>query len=202
METVVSVFLFRHLTPPPKEKGMSPSELEAGFNLAVGLINAGLFGEIDDGRLAEIAPKGSVMVSCGDRDRFRHYFERVRSVVELHPITLNGGAILLGPGIDQRRQDVVIEDISDALALKGMSTVVLSSHFPCGKAGLLGLGLKDIVLKTLEGKRSLKAQFPDIRVLPLISIDWRPSSKERDDRTFIETFTIHLRDMERIRSFV
>ncbi len=195
----VSIFLLSFKIT--KEKNVSPSDLEMGFNLAVRLIDAGIFEEIDNERLKEISPRGSALVACGDRDRFSHYFNTLREAIDVHPITLNGGSILLGTDIDHERKRIVTEDISDALGLKSMDTVVLSSHFPCGKAGLLGFGLKEILIKTLEGKEHLKRFFPNVRIVPLISIDWRPSSLDRKDATFIETFAFHLHHKETIRSF-
>lgn len=191
-----SVFLFFK-----KEIFVQPYRLKEGFLLAANLINAGVLEVVDDARLKEIAPKGSVFISCGDRDRFHAYFRKMQSVVPMHPITLNGGGILLGTGVDETRRVVITEDTRDAFDLKGIGTVVLSSHFPCGKAGLLDFGLREILLKTLEGKAFLKKTFPTCRVLPLMSIDWRPVNGEVDD-TFIETFTFHLHDLEHIRDFV
>ncbi|MBP9728258.1 MAG: hypothetical protein KBD27_02670 [Candidatus Moranbacteria bacterium] len=146
------------------------------FVLAEALIQAGLLQEIRGDQLKEKAPNGAVLITCGDRDRFKAHFTGCNGFVDVHPICLNGGGVLLGKDIDVVRQRVIVEDCVEAFAVKSLSFVLTLSHFPCGKCTKLGIGLREIALKTLEGKIHLKQHIPKDSlkgVLPLISIDWR-----------------------------
>ena len=146
------------------------------FVLAETLIQAGLLQEIRGDQLKEKAPNGAVLITCGDRDRFKAHFTGCNGFIDVHPICLNGGGVLLGKDVDIVRQRIIVEDCVEAFTVKGLSFVLSLSHFPCGKCAKLGIGLRDIALKTLEGKTHLKQHIPKdslTGVLPLMSIDWR-----------------------------
>ncbi len=177
------------------------NDLHADFSLAESLIQAGLLKEIDGQRIKSEAPNGAVLITCGDKDRFRQHFGGC-SFVDIHPLCLNGGGVLLGQGVDPVRQAVLREDCSDALDLKHLNFVLSLSHFPCGKCGKLGIGLREAVLRTLEGKAYLKEHISKERlrgVLPLISIDWRSANIGQEDG--VKLYALRLQDTERIATF-
>ena len=125
-----------------------------GFVLADAMITAGLLTEINATRIRERAPNGAVLISCGDRDRFRYHFEGCGSIVNIHAICLNGGGALLGDHVDLSRRRVILEDTVEAFAVKSLSFVLDLAHFPCGKCKKLGMGFRETLLRTLEGRQS------------------------------------------------
>lgn len=172
------------------------------FALAEGLIQAGLLAEIDAPHIKQRAPNGAVLISCGDRDRFKHHFVGCNNFTDVHPVCLNGGGVLLGDHVDPVRRRVILEDCVEAFAVKDLSFILDLSHFPCGKCAKLGLGFRDTVLRTLEGKAFLKRSIPQSRlngVLPLISIDWRNAHIKQEHG--VKLYAAHLQDMEAIASF-
>ncbi len=172
------------------------------FVLAEGLIQAGLLQEIDAPRIKECAPNGAVLISCGDRDRFKHHFVGCNSFTDVHPICLNGGGVLLGDHVDPVRRRVLLEECDEAFTVKDLSFILDLSHFPCGKCTKIGLGFRDMVLRTLEGKAFLKRSIPASRlkgVLPLISIDWRSAHIKQEHG--VKLYAAHLQNMEAIASF-
>ncbi|MFZ1626367.1 MAG: hypothetical protein WAT81_01015 [Candidatus Moraniibacteriota bacterium] len=172
------------------------------FALAESLIQAGLLQEIDAPRIKERAPNGAVLISCGDRDRFKHHFVGCTSFTDVHPICLNGGGVLLGDHVDVVRRRVLLEECVEAFAMKNLSFILDLSHFPCGKCAKLGVGFRDTVLRTLEGKAFLKRSIPTEQlrgVLPLISIDWRNAHIKQEHG--VKLYATHLQNMEAIASF-
>ncbi len=172
------------------------------FMLAEGLIQAGLLQEIDAPRIKERAPNGAVLISCGDRDRFKHHFTGCNGIVDVHPICLNGGGVLLGDHVDIVRRRILLEDCVEAFDVKGLSFVLDLAHFPCGKCTKLGYGFRETVVRTLEGKAFLKRSIPANRlkgVLPLISIDWRNAHIKQEHG--VKLYAAHLQNLEAIASF-
>lgn len=172
------------------------------FMLAEGLIQAGLLKEIDGPHIKREAPNGAVLISCGDRDRFKHHFTGCNGIVDVHPICLNGGGVLLGDDVDIIRRSVLLEDCIEAFDVKGLSFVLDLAHFPCGKCAKLGFGFRDTVLRTLEGKAYLKRSIPSSKlkgVLPLVSIDWRGAHIRQEHG--VKLYAASLKDMAAIASF-
>lgn len=171
------------------------------FMLAEGLIQAGLLREIDATRIKERAPNGAVLISCGDRDRFKQHFTGCNGIVDVHPVCLNGGGVLLGNDVDAVRQNVILEECAEAFEVKGLSFILDLSHFPCGKCAKLGFGFRETVLRTLEGKAFLKKNIPlkFDGVLPLISIDWRNAHIKQEHG--VKLYAAHLQNMGAIASF-
>jgi hypothetical protein len=154
--------------------------------LAEGLIQAGLLQEINQARIKEQSPNGAVLIACGDRDRFKQHFTGCTGIIDVHPVCLNGGDVLLGNDVDSVRRDVLLEECLEAFAVKSLRFVLDLSYFPCGKCAKLGL--RETVIKTLEGKAILKDAIPKSLlggVLPLISIDWRNAHIKQEHAVFI-----------------
>ncbi|MBP9698299.1 MAG: hypothetical protein KBD65_03865 [Candidatus Moranbacteria bacterium] len=178
------------------------NDLHAEFMLAEELIQAGLIQEIDSDRLKQRAPDGAVLISCGDRDRFRQHFDGCSGIVSVHPLCLNGGGILLAPGVCPTRQQVLVEDCAESMHIKGMRFVFSLSHFPCGKCSKFAFGFRDTALKTLAGKVHLKESIPRGQldgVLPLISIDWRSAHIKQEHG--VKLYAMRLQDAAAIASF-
>jgi len=174
----------------------------ADFVLAEELIQAGLLQEIKGDRLKEKAPGGAVLITCGDRDRFKHHFTGCNGFVDVHPVCLNGGGVLLGNDVDAVRQSVITEECDEAFTVKNLSFILSLSHFPCGKCTKLGLSFRETVLKTLEGKVHLKSHISRERlkgVLPLVSIDWRSAHIRQEHG--VKLYALRLQDMQAIAHF-
>jgi len=158
---------------------------EAGFLLAQQLIQAGILEELSPEKIRHLAPQGAILITCGDRDRITGHLSGCQRIVDIHLIALNGGAILLGEGVDEKRKHTIIEECHDAMYLKEIHFIFSLSHFPCGKGDLLGMSLQQNILANLQGKDVLKASFLSIgikvRVLPIVSIDWRESGLANED---------------------
>lgn len=172
------------------------------FVLAEGLIQAGLLQEIRGDHLKTVAPNGAVLISCGDRDRFKHHFTGCNGFVDVHPVCLNGGGVLLGDDVDILRRKIITEDCAEAFAVKGLRFILSSSHFPCGKCAKLNIGFREIALKTLEGKVHLKKNIPKDQldgVLPLMCIDWRSAHIKQEHG--VKLYAIRLQDAQAIASF-
>lgn len=154
----------------------------ADFLFAQQLIQAGILEELSPERIRHLAPKGAVLITCGDRDRVTGHLTGCQKIVPIHIIALNGGAILLGEGIDEKRRQIIVEECRDAMHLKELHFIFSLSHFPCGKGDLLGMSLKQNILANLQGKNVLKEIFGSgVRILPIISIDWREAGLADED---------------------
>ncbi len=89
------------------------------------------------------------------------------------------------------RQDMVLLfNIWGAMVLKGMKTIVLQIHFPCGAAGLFSIEAREQYEHLVLAKRRLKRWFPDIKVPCFVHIDW-----EGDDLNK-RTYPVSTRDLE------
>lgn len=172
-----------------------------GFELAKGLISEKVLEELKPEWVRSEAPNGAVLISCGDRDRFDGFFSGCASIIQVHPIVLNGGGLLLADGIDEDRRRIILEDCQAAFEMKKMDFVFLLSHFPCGKAGSLHIGLRETILKTLEGKKILKKHLGTKvrKVLPIIGIDWRQAGIDGEDG--VKLYAAHISKANVIASF-
>src|SRR5690242_18946043 len=94
--------------------------------------------------------QGVIFVPCGDGDHFEDIFtnhQKINNVhrekPRIHSLSLNGGALLVAsdfPLNKKRREDkTLIDHIQVARALKGIHTVALYAHRPCGAARMAGL---------------------------------------------------------------
>lgn len=177
-------------------------DIHADFVLAEELIKAGLLQEIRGDRLKERAPTGAILITCGDRDRFKHHFTGCNGFVDVHPLCLNGGGVLLSDGVDADRQRVLTQDTEEACIIKGLHFALSLSHFPCGKCTALGIGFREAVLRTLEGKVHLKKYVPRTMlkgVLPLMSIDWRSAHIKQEHG--VKLYALRLQDYVAIADF-
>ncbi len=171
--------------------------LSNGFNFLRRLRNEEILQEIKVDAFNN-EKNGSILITCGDRDRITDIFSHLREMNKLHVLSLNGGGILLSDSYYFRR-DVILEDCLDASRIKGSTLIKTLGHFPCGKAFQRGHNAKDIALMILEGKRNLRkalqARIGDLHILPLMHVDWRDSdTPERG----LKTYVLQCRDYDTI----
>ncbi|MDO8581931.1 MAG: hypothetical protein Q7S16_03575 [bacterium] len=177
---------------------------------------AGVLQDVDGHRLE--TPNGAIFVGCGDADQSVDLISRTLQAifVEGDPVRpqllfLNGGALLIPPKSPVRiayPEDGVAmcRNIRKARALKGISTVLLKAHVPCGMAAEAGLGVEDVVRLLQDAKLHVRAENPGVIIACLLHVDngskrlrflhgasWREwsalSPKERERRYGASTLT-------------
>lgn len=147
-----------------------------------------------------------MLITCGDRDRFTGHLSGCQRIIPVHILSLNGGALLLGDGIDEKRKRILLEDCIEAMFLKKLCFIFSLSHYPCGKSAVLGIGLRENILANLEGKRALREKISQSNlpsktgVLPIISIDWRSAPGDLQNDT-IKLYATGLRHQNAIAHF-
>lgn len=170
-----------------------------------------------DGWLAPIAngrldhrldiKNGLQLVACSDCHQFRDMFDHIsRFVTErdghgfIHATLLNGGALLLPMESRVRKlgipsDDVIIANLMDARRLKGIATVALYAHAPCGAAALAGVTFREIIELLRDAKDRVKALLTSVGEKPFqvacfCHVDYgqwrmpRPDEKNEDDSWF------------------
>jgi hypothetical protein len=134
-------------------------------------IECDVFQDIDGHRLDQ--SKGVIQVACGDGDQFPDIYRHHRKICRenhgherVHPITLDGGALLLSErspllvaGLPEDK--VILHNIADAFMLKGFPTVALYAHAPCGRGSKAGVDIYQAAQLLIEGKARVKNTFPD-----------------------------------------
>lgn len=148
--------------------------------MARALRGAGVFEDLQ-GHLIE--DPDNIIVPCSDGHQMRDLFwthygklESKRNGPILHPIALNGGALLIpesSPMNRMYREDLVIlSHLQAAITMKNVKTVVLYTHCPCGAAYHHGLNLRQVMALLMEAKNRTRACLPGIDVLCYCHIDY------------------------------
>ncbi|MBP9864431.1 hypothetical protein KBC54_03215 [Patescibacteria group bacterium] len=117
---------------------------------------------------------GIILMPCGDGDQFHDLYKHLAETVQfqslprIHVLSLNGGALLIpehSPFNKERDYgSVLIEHAVTAVKLKGIQTIVLEAHAPCGMARAAGLDLVSVVRLLVAAKRRLKVHLPNVSV--------------------------------------
>lgn len=137
---------------------------------------------------------GVILVCCSDGDQIDEVFDHMRDAAKatgakprIHTHALNGGALLASPHCPilgqfqtMRLLHTIIEQSID---LKGIRTIVLSVHAPCGAARLAKLNIVQLIAHMIEAKRALKSAIHDIKVLCVLHVDKGDGNK----RTYVVT---------------
>lgn len=125
--------------------------------------------------------QGVILTSCSDGDQMPDIFTYHLNMSlgqglqpRIHLVALNGGGLLI-PTQSQLVQDhhedvILLKHIADACKLKGINTVLLYAHAPCGAAGLAGLTLEQVFGLHVQAVKLLRA-LPDLQVISLFHID-------------------------------
>lgn len=122
-----------------------------------------------------------VMVSCGDGHRFRDIFLHILTLVGLvHPVVLNGGPLLIADNENDplRQGDVMLANIDGAIEIKGFTDIVLVSHWPCAIALKKGLGIVDVLIKTVAAAQIVREHLgPGYTILSKLHVDYGTMSR-------------------------
>lgn len=137
----------------------------------------GVLVPVDDSReLGE--SKGVILLACGDGNRFPELFSFHRELIHtqggadcVHVITRNGGALRLS---DKSMRRGILEDVREAIELKGITTISAYVHGPCGWAALRGYSFDKVMEHTERARSILVREFggvPAFRVNMLCHLD-------------------------------
>ena len=109
--------------------------------------------------------EGTIFVGCSDGDCFSDLYAhhcKVCTTPRHHPLLLNGGALLLShhSPVHGAKKDatVLLRHIKAARNIKGIHTVVLYVHAPCGVAHKMKLDFLEVFRLLIEAKLRLRAQ--------------------------------------------
>lgn len=124
---------------------------------------AGVLLEIEGRRIA--SSNGTIFVGCSDGDQFADLYRFHTTTckcdeVRHHPLLLNGGALLLSSNspITGAKRDgrVLLRHIHVASRIKGIKTLVLYTHCPCGVAYGAKLDIFEVVRLLVEAKLRIR----------------------------------------------
>lgn len=137
------------------------------------------------------ASKGIILCGCGDCDQERIYSSYLAEIVttRIHQVRYNGGALSISPhsplhfvidddGSRHAKGVVQTVDVRDSIIMKGIATVALVAHAPCGAAMGKEMTLDDIVGHLVGAKRELVKRYRGgehdlgIRVACFLHVDW------------------------------
>lgn len=142
----------------------------------------------DGGRILEdIEPhrlpvnQGVILVTCSDGDHFSDIFTHLGQVItgcghapRIHTIALNGGPLSIHPKSPLNlngESEVLTRHITAASAMKGINTVALLPHVPCGAAAGARLPLEHVIDLLLHAKLWLEEQAPHLDVRHFLQVD-------------------------------
>ncbi|MBI5370210.1 hypothetical protein HZA85_03420 [Candidatus Uhrbacteria bacterium] len=131
------------------------------------------------------SPTGVIVVACSDGDQMPDIFDHYRDLaragewpVRPHMLCLHGGAMLIAPDCPLYRafhvDELLLQHIREAegLDLKGIGTVVLYVHAPCGAAGLANLTVVNQLDMLMRAKARVKAIDMTNRVICFVHVDY------------------------------
>jgi len=128
--------------------------------------------------------RGAILVTCADGDRFPDVFthqarlqERNGHPLRLHTLSWNGGALILAPRSPAvkrgRTTDLdAIDQIRTAREMKGINTVALHIHTPCGVAHALNLDLASSLELHMAAKLRLRSVIDGVCVTCFLHVDF------------------------------
>ena len=141
-------------------------------------------------------PTGKVIVvPCGDGhqsgDLLRHQAEYTPAEWDrmVHPLSLNGGPLLLAPGTPILKpgetDDVVLmKHIAGSHVKKGTPTVLLVVHAPCAMAQDFSLNVIAVAELFLAAKRRVREEFPYLQIVPQFHVDWARHEREVSKKSY------------------
>jgi hypothetical protein len=110
---------------------------------------------------------------------------------QTHQLHWHGGALRIAPGSPTNRgmpfADVVfLKEILDAPVVTGIFDLVLAAHFPCGKARLAGMRIKDIWRDLARARERLLELEPHFNVGTYLHVDYGEASPEKAMKTYYD----------------
>lgn len=139
--------------------------------------------QIKDTRVKELGAEGIIAVGCPDGDHFHDVFGHLcQYTPRVHSLALNVGAMLMSPQSKDYAHDgaALLRNASAAWQMGKGKTILLLSHWPCGRARRDVVSVQDVIRQTLEADNAITThlQVREEVVLPLFHIDWTPFEKD------------------------
>lgn len=147
------------------------------------LREAGVLENDDAGKLT--SPDGVIVIPCSDGDQMPDVFTHQCKLaheggwpVRPHMPSLHGGAILIAEDCplyrDFRVDELLLLHIRQAEGpeLKGIGTVVLYAHAPCGAAGIAKLSVVHQIAYLIRAKERVKAIDTTNKVICFVHVDY------------------------------
>jgi hypothetical protein len=144
------------------------------------LREAGVLQDVDGHRLNQ--SNGIILVCCADGDQMPDIWQfqsgimqRQRQTSRIHTLSLNGGALLIPEGsmlnAEAHEDIVLLKHIHEAITLKGIHTIALYAHGPCGAAGLTGLTLIEVIGLLKQAGKRVREAFPGAQAVCFFHAD-------------------------------
>ncbi|MDO8557802.1 MAG: hypothetical protein Q7S09_01250 [bacterium] len=155
----------------------------------------GVLVDVDPQRMRQ--EDGVICVTCADGDQMPDVFQQqVKFALEAgfkprpHQLSLNGGALLIpeeSPLNKELREDAtLLAHIRGGIKLKGIRTIVLYIHAPCGAAGLAGLTFKESIDLLIKAKDRIKKEILDVRVACFCHVDREHGTGHKKRTYFVD----------------
>lgn len=149
---------------------------------------AGVFDDDDARKLR--APDGAIIIPCSDGDQMPDVFSHQQRLARdggwperPHMPSLHGGAMLMAEDCplyrEYRVDQLLLQHIREASSpeLKGIGTVVLYVHAPCGAARLAGLTLVHQIAYLMRAKERVKEQSDEYNVVCFVHVHYEDGRK-------------------------
>ena len=140
----------------------------------------GVLADIDGHRVDQ--RNGVIMLPCSDGDQFPDVFRHQlrltlahRVSPRIHPISMNGGALVIPRDSPLKGAlpigEVMLDQIWQAMQLKGITTVVLYAHAPCGMAATYDMNFAEVVATLFQAKMAVREEHPDAKIICFAHVD-------------------------------
>jgi hypothetical protein len=151
------------------------------------LLGEGVFRDI---KPEELPKDGDIIIACADGDRIFDTLFHHRGLCEggrpcHHLLSLNSGPLLLpvdSPTARYAEGVILLEHALGGRKLKGVNTVHLYGHWPCGAAGLANLSLVECLTLLGSAKERLLDFFRSFddppKVIPLFHVHFVHSGEQ------------------------
>ncbi|MDP1709439.1 MAG: hypothetical protein Q8L21_00945 [Candidatus Komeilibacteria bacterium] len=128
--------------------------------------------------------QGVLLVTCPDGDHFFDIFSHQLHMQDgqcrhprVHTFGWHGGALRLVPGspanTEPEEHQIFMREIREGRALKGINTVALYAHVPCGKAGERQIDLLQLMVLLIQAKAIIKLMNNGIVVAPFLHVAYQ-----------------------------
>lgn len=139
------------------------------------------------------SPNGVILISCSDGDQMVDIFHHTIHMlakgggkIRPHTFAYHGGGMLLDhdcPLCRKRPYDeIFMEGIADARAMKDIDTVALLVHAPCGAARMANLNVVQVLHHVVQAKMRIKSRWPDLKVGCFFHVDYPPCNDHANGR--------------------
>ncbi len=150
-------------------------------------VDQGILEPLSAHLLPEGTGDGTIAITCSDGDQMADLFSQHHDKCgeRCHLFSFNGGGLWLSPLIDseraEQRRDLIKNDLPEAISMKGISTVVIYGHAPCGVAlSVLNCNVDELISHLVRAKMELKKQYSGkgLKFVCALHVDWGNGKKD------------------------